>query len=143
MKALLDTSIIVEIDRNSKETIDLIKRLIDKDHDILVSVVSVSEILAGSYLRKDFKKALLEAKRILGQFIWIEMNAEIAEKTAQYLSYLIAEGKPIEYQDVVIAATFKATDSGYLVTLNKKHFQSIPEIKDMVFEPKELLKIMR
>lgn len=63
----------------------------------LVSTVTISEILAGSYLRKDYEKAVSGAKRILAQFLWVELSPEIGEKTAQYLAYLIAEGKMIEY----------------------------------------------
>ena len=140
MKIILDTSAIVEIDRKNEEVIKLIKSLIDEDCNILISIVTVSEILTGSYLTRDFKKSLSEAKRILGQFIWIELNAEIAEKTAQYMAYLISNGKPVEYPDVVIAATFKIMQADYLLTLNKAHFQLIPEIKDKVYEPKEFAK---
>ena len=143
MKIALDTSIIVEIDRKNVEVIKILKRMIDKDYDVVISTVTVSEILTGSYLRKDFKKAVLEAKKILGQFLWVDLDVEIAEKTAQYLAYLITEGKIIEYQDVVIAATFKVTDSSYLLTLNKHHFELIPGIKGKVYEPKEFLKSIK
>ncbi|MBS3105934.1 type II toxin-antitoxin system VapC family toxin [Candidatus Woesearchaeota archaeon] len=141
MKIILDTSVIVEIDRKNEVVIRLIKSLIDEDCHILVSTVTVSEILTGSYLTRDFKKSLSEAKRILGQFIWVELNAEIAEKTAQYMAYLISNGKHIEYPDVVIAATFKIMQADYLLTLNKAHFQLIPELKDKVYEPKEFASV--
>ena len=48
-------------------------------------MVTVSEILTGSYLTKDSKKSVLEAKRIMGQFIWVELDAEIAEKQPNIL----------------------------------------------------------
>ncbi len=143
MKIVLDTSVIVEIDRKNEEVIRLIKKIIDLDHNILISTITISEILTGSYLRKDFKKSVSEAKRILGQFLWIELNSEIAEKTAQYLAYLITSGKIIEYQDVAIAATFKVTNSDYVLTLNKPHFESIPELRGKTYEPKEFAKIIR
>ncbi len=143
MNVILDTSIIVEIDRKNEETIKIIKKLIDNDHNIIISTVTVSEILTGSYLRKDFKKAVAEAKRILGQFLWVDIDSKIAEKTAQYLAYLISEGTVIEYPDVAIAATFKVTDSDYLLTLNKKHFEILPELKGKVHEPKGFGKILK
>ena len=143
MKIILDTSVIVEIDRKNEETISLIKKLIDEDANLAVSTITVSEILTGSYLTKNFKDSIMEAKRILGQFLWIDFDAEIAEKTAKYLAYLISKGKMIEYQDVAIAATFKIIDSDYLLTLNKQHFEQIPEIKGKIFTPKELKKIIK
>ncbi len=142
MRVVLDTSVIVEIDRKNEETISLIKRLIDKNHEIFASTVTVSEILAGSYLRKDFKRAVAEAKRIMGQFIWVDLDAKIAEKTAQYIACLIAEGKIIEYQDTAIAATSSVIGADYIITLNKAHFESVPGMKGKVFTPTELRKIL-
>ncbi len=140
MRIILDTSIIVEIDRKNSDAIKIIKKLIDNGSEIIVSMVTVSEILTGSYLTKDSKKSVLEAKRIMGQFIWVELDAEIAEKTAQYLAYLISHGKMIEYQDVAIAATFKATNSDYLLTLNKAHFEHLPELVGKCYIPVEFIK---
>ena len=143
MNVILDTSVIVEIDRKNKEVINILKKLIDDDHRILVSTISVSEILTGSYLRKDYKSSVLEAKRILGQFLWIDLDARIAEKTAQYLAYLIAKGNKIEYQDVVIAATGKIAEVDYILTLNKEHFNAIPDFREKVYTPKEILKLIK
>jgi predicted nucleic acid-binding protein len=142
MKVLLDTSVIVDIDRKKKETIDIVKSLVEKNHEIMISMVTISEIFAGSYLRKDSKKALAEAKRILGQFLWIDFDAEIADKTAQYIAYLITEGKIIEYQDIVIAATFKVMKCDYLLTANKQHFENIADIKEKIVIPEELSELL-
>lgn len=137
MKILLDTSIIVEIDRHNDVVLNILKEATKKGIEVVISTVTISEILTGSYLKKEFKKALLEGKKILSQFQWIDLDGEVAERTAQLLSYLILEGRPIEYQDVVIASTFFISHSDYLLTLNKSHFSIIPGMKDRVFTPKE------
>ncbi|HLC62934.1 MAG TPA: type II toxin-antitoxin system VapC family toxin [Candidatus Nanoarchaeia archaeon] len=143
MNLLIDTSIIVQIDRKDNDTIKAIKKMIEKNHTAIISVVTVSEILTGSYLSRDSKKSVEEAKRILGQFIWLEVTPEIAEKTAQYLAYLIAKGNKIEYQDVVIAATGKIAEVDYILTLNKEHFNAIPDFKEKAYTPKEILKLIK
>lgn len=143
MNILLDTSVIVEIDRRNDDVIKLIKKLIEKDHKIFISTVTVSEILAGSYLKKDFEKAVLEAKRILGQFLWVDLDGKIAEKTGQYISYLLSEDRSIGYPDTAIAASCFIADCNYLLTLNKKDFIVFPELKTRVYEPKEFIKILR
>ncbi|HLC73044.1 MAG TPA: hypothetical protein VJH20_00235, partial [Candidatus Nanoarchaeia archaeon] len=74
---------------------------------------------------------------------WINLDYQIAEKTAQYLAFLITEGRIIEYQDVAIAATFKITSSDYLLTLNKNHFENLPDLKTKVYVPKEFSKIVK
>lgn len=143
MRIVLDTTIVVEIERKNEDTIDLIKKLIAKDHIIIISTATISEILTGSYLRKDFSKAALTAKQIMGQFLWTDLDSSVAEKAAQYMAYLIAEGKIIEYPDVVIAATFKIEDADYLITLNKNHFETLPDLKGKVYTPKEFARIVK
>ena len=138
MKVVIDTSIIVEIERKNKLVVEFIKDLINKNADLSISIVTLSEILTGCYLREDYEKASAEAKRVLSQFLWIDMDSKIAEKTAKFLAYLIKKGKIIEYPDIVIAATFDIIKGNYLLTLNKTHFESIPELKGNVFTPKEL-----
>lgn len=143
MKILLDTPVIVEIDRKNLDVINLIKKLIDKGDEIIISSITISEIFTGCYLREDFKKSLSEANKILGQFQWINLDYQIAEKTAQYLAFLITEGRIIEYQDVAIAATFKITSSDYLLTLNKNHFENLPDLKGKIYGPKEFAKVLK
>jgi len=136
MKIFFDTSIIVDIDRKNKVVINLCREL-RQEHEILISTVTVSEILTGSYLRKDYEKAVLKAKKVMGQFSWIELDGEIAEKVGQLNAYLISQGLPIEYQDIIIAASFILTNSGYFLTKNKAHFERIPALKDKLFTPEE------
>jgi len=135
MRILVDTSIIVEIDRQNKDTIEILKTFVEKNVDLVISTITVSEILTGSYLQKDVKKSVITAKEVLNQFSWVDVNGEIAEKTGQLLAYLITEKKSIEYQDVVICATFLASHSDYLLTLNKKDFLAFPTLKGKVFSP--------
>lgn len=137
MKILLDTSIIVDVDRGKRAVIETCKELTRK-HSALVSTVTVSEILTGSYLRPDYPRAVAKAKKILGQFTWISLDGAVAEKLAQLNAYLIAEGQPIEYQDNAIAATCLATESDILLTNNIEHFTRIPALKAKVLTPTEL-----
>jgi len=143
MKITLDSSIIVEIDRKNKKVIELMKKIIEKNHEITISTVTLSEILVGPHLRKDFKKSLLEAKKILSQFLWIDVDAKIAEKTAQLLAYTIISGKLVEYPDVVISATAIQTNSDYVLTLNKQHFDVFAELKGKIFSTDEFAKVLR
>lgn len=139
MKVLVDTSVLVALERRDPEVIELLKTFTRKNIDILISTVTVSEILTGSYLKKKQKKAVLGAKEVLAQFLWVDLDGAVAEKTGQILAYLITKGKPIEYQDVVIAASFIKSRSDYLITLNKDHFTVFSKIAKKVYKPKEFL----
>ncbi|MDA4129427.1 MAG: type II toxin-antitoxin system VapC family toxin [Thaumarchaeota archaeon] len=87
-KVLVDTSIIVDVDRGKENVIDLCKQL-TRTNNALISTVSVSEVLTGSYLRKDYSRAVEKAEKVLGQFTWVPLNDEIAKLTAQLNAYLI------------------------------------------------------
>lgn len=136
MRILIDTSILVKIDRKDKEIQDLMKILV-KDHDIFLSVITVSEILTGSYLRKDYEMAVKKAKLLMGQMNLIHVDPLIAEKAGEINAYLITNGKKIEFPDVMIAATFKILECEYLLTFNEEHFKRIPFLTDKTFNPSE------
>ena len=132
----VDTSIIVDIDRGKQDVIELCKKL-THTNSAFISTVSVSEILTGSYLRKDYKKSLKKAEKVLGQFRWVPLNGEVAKLVAELNAYLISKGQPIEYQDVAIAASFLMVCCDVLLTENKEHFERLPNLKGKVMTPKE------
>ena len=132
----VDTSIIVDVDRGKEDVIELCKRL-TSTNSAFISTVSVSEILTGSYLRKDYKAALKKAEKVLNQFLWVTLNGETAHLIAELNAYLISKGQPIEYQDVIIAASFLLECCDVLLTENKDHFEKLPNLKGKVMTPKE------
>jgi predicted nucleic acid-binding protein len=97
----------------------------------------VSEILTGAYLRKNYETAVQKAKRVMGQMIWVNIDPIIAEKAGEINAYLIINGKKIEFQDVLIAATSIILNCDYLLTLNKAHFERIPSLEKNIFNPQE------
>jgi predicted nucleic acid-binding protein len=132
----VDTSIIVDVDRGKEDVIELCKRL-TSTNSAFISTVSVSEILTGSYLRKDYKAAVKKAEKVLSQFRWISLNGETAKIIAELNAYLISKGQPIEYQDVAIAASFLLERCDVLLTENKEHFERLPNLQGKVMTPKE------
>lgn len=130
---LFDSTIIVEIDRGNDEVVNLMKELVEDNHELFISSVTVAEILTGAY-RKDKTK---EARNVLGQFQWIEMNGSIADRTGELMANLYENGNPIEFQDVVIAASAEEKDIEKLITLNHQHFKNI-NTKTEIIPPKEL-----
>ncbi|MFH1323226.1 MAG: type II toxin-antitoxin system VapC family toxin, partial [Methanobacteriota archaeon] len=118
MKIFIDTSIVVDIEREIEETSNLLQHLILTNHTVFMSTVVASEIFTGTYLRQDYKKATSKAKELFSCFHIIPLDMEIAETTGKINAYLIANGLPIEYQDVAIAATFVKEKGDWLLTKN-------------------------
>ncbi len=137
MKLLCDTSIIVKLDRKDKNTRELLKKFSQK-HQLFLSTITLAEILTGSYLREDFLNAVKKAKGIMSRFMWVELDATIAEKVGEINAYLISTGQPIELPDVIIAGTFAKIQGDYLLTYNKKHFERIGFLTEKILTPLEL-----
>lgn len=135
-KIFVDTSIIVDVDRGKQDVIELCKQF-TSTNSAYISTVTVSEILTGSYLRKDYKVAVKKAQRVLSQFRWVPLNGEAAQLVAELNAYLISKGQPIEYQDIAIAASFLLECCDVLLTENKDHFERLPNLKGKVMTPKE------
>lgn len=138
MKIFCDTSVIVEIDRGNKETTEILNKAIRVGHELLISTITVAEIFTGSYL-SNTKEAILNAKEVLSQFIWQDVDAAAAEIAGKLYAHILIEKKQneIEYQDIIIAATCLSTRADILLTLNKKDFILLPGIRERARTPAE------
>lgn len=145
MKLVFDTSILVEIDRHNSSVIHFLQKLIEQGEELLISTVTVAEILTGSYLHRDAEQAVLKAKEVLNQFTWKEVDGEVAQICGKLYAYVFMEKKEasIEYPDVLIAATFLAAGGDLLITLNKKDFLFFPQLKGRILTPDQAASILR
>lgn len=143
MRVVLDTSVLVDVERKRAGAVDLLEKLSGADHRVGISIVSVVEVLMGANLRRDADEAILRAKAALGQFEWIDLDGRTAERAAQLLAYLRVGGKPVGFQDSVIAAAAIEYGGEALVTGNKDHFERFPPLKGKVFTPKEFARRLR
>lgn len=137
MRVSLDTGIIVDVERGNQEVVELLDSLISRGDQIFVSSVVLSEIFTGTYLREDYKKAVKKAKKLFTLFEVVPLDSEIAEIIGEINAHLIANGSPVEYQDVAIAATFLHRKGDYLLTENREHFSRIPGVEEKIFGPEE------
>lgn len=80
---------------------------------------------------------ITSSRRSTFYFTSERLNMEIAETTGKISAYLIANGLPIEYQDVAIAATFVKEKGDWLLTKNKKYFMIIPGLEKAAITPAE------
>ncbi len=127
MRILLDSTFLIDIERQNEEAVALVESLIANNEEIIISTVTTAEILTGAYFLGS-RENLSEAKTLLAQFSSVPLDEGIADKIAQYLAFLLKNGNPIDFKDIAIAATFTVTKSDFLITQNKRHFEMIPEI---------------
>ena len=142
MKILVDTSVLVEIDRQNKDAVVFLQHLLLQNHELFISTITVAEIFTGCYLQKNSAPSVQAAREILNNFLWVDFDCEAAEIAAQLYAKLFLEKKQdsIEYADVLIAACFFHARCDVLLTLNKKDFVLIELLKEKVFTLEELKK---
>lgn len=139
MNILFDTSFLVEIDRKNPKAINLAKTLTLEGYSFWISTITISEIMVGINLAKNFELAKENGTYVLNQFRWIDFDSTAATKTGQIIAHLRASGKTIEFQDAAIAASGLVLGVEYLVTQNKKHFSDVSFLKEKIFTIDELL----
>jgi predicted nucleic acid-binding protein len=143
MRLFFDTTILVDVERGRPEAIRLPKRAQAADHDRWISTVTVSETFTGCYLRRDAETAVGRAREVLSQFLWQDLDGEVALRIRQVAAFLRAHGQTIAYPDVAIAATAMVVGSDLLVTDNTKDFARIPELETIASTPAEANRRLR
>ena len=139
---MLDSTVLIDVERKNEEALALVKSMLANNEELIISTVTVSEVLTGVYYIGK-RETLFDARAVLAQFSPVPLDAEVADKTAQFVAFLLKNGSPIEFKDVAIAATFAVTKSDFLLTQNKKHFEVIPEIGSKARTISEFKKIYK
>ncbi len=142
MKVLLDTTVLVDLERKDDETLGLVKKLVSENVPMLISAITISEILAGAYITKNSEQSVRMAKDMLSEFSFVDVNGQVAETAAKVLAYRREVAKPIAYTDAAIIASFVVSNSDFLLTSNKKDFD-FPALGGKVYAPKEFLRALK
>jgi predicted nucleic acid-binding protein len=125
---LIDSSILITLERTGRSAADLRQRL---DDDFAISAVTLSEIMVGlhraqSAAQRMRRQGLID--RSLETLPVLPFDADVAVVHARIWAELLASGQPIGVQDSLIAAT--ALTHGYAVlTDNVRDFERIPGLE--------------
>jgi len=120
-KFLIDTDVMIWHLRGKKETKDLLKSL-QKAGVPMCSPISIIEVQVGVKPgEEEFTNEFLESLNVCN------MNREIANKAAEYLTAYREKGITLQILDAIIAATCVVRDL-ILVTYHDRHYP-MPEIR--------------
>jgi predicted nucleic acid-binding protein len=120
MKIIVDTSIIIDILRNVKASIDLVHRL-SKENLLFISGITEAELFSGKDADNERKKEkILE---LLSYFQKINPNNEILQKAGEF-----RRKYNVSLLDCIIAATAYYLNAEIL-TKNEKDFSKIEEVR--------------
>ncbi len=134
MKVFVDTSIFVDCLRSnpiasSKEFLESV----EEKHNGFTSTIVVAELSVGAYLSQR-SDALENTLRIISTTSIIDLNKEIAMLGGKIYSELAREGRAIELNDCLIAATALSSGIKEIVTINVEHFNKIKGLKVVIPE---------
>ena len=94
---LLDTTVLIDIDRGGSEVLNKVKKL-DRTGTHAISVVTLYEFYWGIFRRyqkgsKKYEEAMDKAEMMFSRFYLLPVTPEIAIKAADIGTYLISQGK--------------------------------------------------
>jgi tRNA(fMet)-specific endonuclease VapC len=103
--------------------------------DVAVSAVTVGELFEGAHRSEQTEKEIRKAEAFLAPIEVIPFGREEAKVWGLVEASLRKQGKPIEAEDSIIAATAIRNDLT-LVTGNTKHFDRIDGLRLIDWEKK-------
>jgi tRNA(fMet)-specific endonuclease VapC len=123
---LVDTSVLVAIERSQRLPAELLARL--GERSVSVAAITASELLHGVHradtaVRRGRRERFVET--VLSLFPVRPFDLEVARLHAQLWADLAGRGEPIGAHDLQIAATALAGDLT-LLTANRRHFDRVP-----------------
>jgi tRNA(fMet)-specific endonuclease VapC len=122
---LLDTTVLVDIERGSAD----LDQLIADDDDAAMAAVTVAELLLGVELaagrRRERRQAVIDT--LLGALPVVAYDVDVARSHAALLAATRRSGRPRGAHDLIIAATAKAS-SRTIVTADASGFLDLPGV---------------
>jgi predicted nucleic acid-binding protein len=129
---LADTTVVIDILRGRDETQQLLERFLDEP--LCISGITIKELHVGlGYTRVKMNEAVYEEKRrdvlkLIEDFHVIEVSNEILEKAGEKEGELLAKGKKLELEDIIVGISAEDIKASRIITRNADHFTpfSIP-----------------
>ena len=130
MGLILDSSVLIAGERRRESVRDILERVREKlsETESALSAVTVVELTHGIYRAKtdaDRQRREVFVEELLHSLIVHPVTLEIAQLAGRIEGQQAAQGISIAFPDLLIGVT--ALHLGFsVVTLNVRHFQSIP-----------------
>jgi len=126
MTYALDSNIISYFIRKQANVVNALIGNVQKGHTMIIPPISYYEVRRG-FLRNPAPKKEREFYKLASLFGVGSMNARDCERAAQIYADSRKRGRPIEDDDILIAA-FCVVNGYTLVTANAKHFDGIDSL---------------
>jgi len=108
LKVVLDTSFLIELKKRNEKAVKALEKIKDRCEDILVSSLTVYELLVGAnYIWKKYGDAreMLKVQDMLKFLTEVEVGSEVVKKAAETKAELMVRGKDVPDIDILIACS--------------------------------------
>lgn len=130
MGLVIDTSALVELERDGAEWADRLDKL--GDEPVTLPAIVYAELLTGVALAGSAKRAAARRARIdaLANAVGVlPFDEQVAAHWADLFGWLSKRGKMIPANDLAVAATARHLGFGVLVgTRDERHFRNVPKL---------------
>ena len=122
MAVLLDTSVLIDVERGARS-------LPDED-EMAIAAITASELLHGVHRATARYRVLRETfvEQLLAEVPTVPFTLAVARVHARLWTELLAAGRLPGAHDLLVAATAIAIDWP-LATLNRRHFDGVPGLR--------------
>jgi predicted nucleic acid-binding protein len=126
---ILDTTVLIDILRGKDSINEKIKT--DSSKEYSISAISIQELYVGvGYLRlkkgpEIAKKLENDIEKFLQDFKILNLSWEILRTAGIWEGEMRAQGKNIDYQDYIVAATAESISAEKILTRNANHFKNL------------------
>lgn len=119
MKLILDSSFLIELKKGNKRALKALKEREKSCEDLLISSITVYELMVGAYYlwkkHNDVREFVI-IEDMLKPLTKIPVTEEIAKKAAEVKAALKLEGAEVPDVDVLIACS----DEGEILTFDRE-----------------------
>lgn len=133
MKVLLDSTVLIDLLRANVEAQKRIVELRDEGAVFFTSSVNMYEVKCGlTNARKTPSNPEAALAAIQSELIMLNLDEEAAGRAAEVHGQLRSIGKPIDGLDYLVAGIAVSNGIEAVLTRNRKHFENIKEIKQVL-----------
>lgn len=127
MKVILDTSFLIELKRGNKKAVEALEERKDECEDIIVSMLTVYELLVGvNYVWKKYgnAKEMMIINDMLKSLTVVPVDLDVVKRASEVKSELMLRGMDVPDLDVLIACS----DEDAEILMFDKDFNPLREL---------------
>jgi len=124
----LDTNILIDTLRGDQETIKQIKEIETSGNILSTTTINAFELYYGAEKTENRERNKEAVRKLLKRLLIYDFTEKASEKAGEIAANLEAEGKTIDFRDILIGATALINEST-IFTKDINHFERIPDLK--------------